>query len=191
MVQGENVGPDSDGWENGGPGHDIIERSDQVSTAEGETDLLGGFAHRGGQEVRLCGILPATRQGHVTRPRISQSLGTANEQERVGIGREDDGDRGPDERIAPIVDQRPVGGEPIAKAVEPGGQWLWLWQLPPQHPPPAGGPRRLTSGCFPPVAGRAVRDMSRSSLRPLHWGQATRVSPRTSWSNSASQALQR
>jgi hypothetical protein len=81
----------------------------------------------------------------------------------------------------------------IAKRREPGSQWLCVWQPPPQHPPPGGGPSRLTpalslpngSAGFPPEAGRAVSDMSRSSLRPLHWGQETVVSDRTSWSNSA------
>jgi hypothetical protein len=58
-----------------------------------------------------------------------------------------------------------VAGEALPKAVEAGAQWLWLWQPPPQHPPPGGGPSRLRSVCFPPVAGRAVSDMSRSSFR--------------------------
>jgi hypothetical protein len=84
-----------------------------------------------------------------------------------------------------------MDGEAIAQAVETAAQWLWVWQPPPQHPPPGGGPSRLRSACFPPVAGRAVSDMSRSSFRPRHWGQATVVSVRTSWSNSARQALQR
>jgi hypothetical protein len=77
-----------------------------------------------------------------------------------------------------------VDRKAIAKPSEPGNQWLWVWQPPPppppQHPPPGGGPSRLRSGCLPPEAGRAVTDISRSSLRPWHWGQATLVSERTS-----------
>jgi hypothetical protein len=102
----------------------------------------------------------------VARPRITGALRPADEQQRVRVGRQDDGDRGPDERIAPVVHHRPVDGEAIAQAGEAIGQWLWLWQLPPQHPPPGGGPSRLRSGCFDPEAGRAVSAMSRSSLRP-------------------------
>jgi hypothetical protein len=84
-----------------------------------------------------------------------------------------------------------VDGQAIAKPMKTTAQWLWVWHPPPQHPPLGGGPSRLTSACFPPVAGRAVSDMSRSSFRPWQLGQATLVSLRTSWSNSASQAVQR
>jgi hypothetical protein len=84
-----------------------------------------------------------------------------------------------------------VGGEAIAEPVETS-QWLWVWQPPPQHPP-AGGPNRLElalslpngSAGLPLEAGRAVSDISRSSRCPWHWGQATLVSDRTSWSNWA------
>jgi hypothetical protein len=57
-------------------------------------------------------------------PGIARTLGAANEQQGVGIGSEDDGDRRPDQRIATVVHHRAMDGEPIPKAVKPGGQWL-------------------------------------------------------------------
>ncbi len=69
-----------------------------------------------------------------------------------------------------------------------------MWQPPPQHPPPDGGPIRLTSaGAAPllPPAGGAVTDIRRSSFRAPQVGQATLVPPRTSCWNSVSQAEQR
>ena len=60
------------------------------------------------------------------RPGIADSLGAADQQQGVGIGGEDNGDRGPDQRIAAIVHHRVVNGQAVAKAVETIGQWLWL-----------------------------------------------------------------
>ena len=70
-------------------------------------------------------------------------------------------------------------------------QWECEWQPPPQQPPLAGGPSRLKSAGFPADPGRAGSDMRRSSFRPLHSGQVTVVSPRTSRSNRVSQESQR
>jgi hypothetical protein len=151
---------------------------------EGEPNLLGGLTDRGGHEIGLGRVLPPPRQRDVAGPGISGALGAADQEQRVRVGSENDGDGRPDEGFAPILSRRAMAGETIAQAEEIAGQWPWLWQPPPQHPPPGGGPRRLRSAGLPPVAGRAVSDIRRSSLRPWHWGQATLVSPRTSWSNS-------
>ena len=124
LIQRENVGTDRDGREDRSPGHDIIEGADQVLAAEGEPDLLGGLPHGGGEKVRVSGLLPAPGQGHMAGPGVACTLGAANEQQGVGIGGEDNGDRRPDEGIATVVHHRAVDGEPIAKAVKPGGQWL-------------------------------------------------------------------
>ena len=165
MAQREDMGSDGDGREDRRPRNDIIERPDQVLWAERESDLFGSLPHGRGEEVGLRGLLPAAGQGHVPRPGVACPLGATNQQQRIGIGGEDDSDRSPDQRIASVVHHRAMDGEAIAKTVETAGQWLWLWQLPPQHPPAAGGPSRLRSICLPPVAGRAVSDMSRSSFR--------------------------
>jgi hypothetical protein len=121
----------------------------------------------------------------VPRPGIAQALRAPDEQEGIRIRRDDDGDGCPDQGIALLVHCGPVGGKSPAESGEASGQWLCVWQPPPQHPPPGGGPSRLRSAGFPPEAGRAVSDMSRSSFRPRHPGHATLVSERTSWSNSA------
>jgi hypothetical protein len=122
----------------------------------------------------------------MTGPGISPAFGAPDQENRVGIGSEDDRDRGPDKRIAPLIYPGAVKSEAIAESSESGSQWLWVWQPPPQHPPPGGGPSRLRSAPshlspdLPLEVGRAVSDMSRSSRLPLHSGQATLVSERTS-----------
>lgn len=184
-VEGEDVGTDGDRWERRGPGHHVVEAADQVLGPEHQPHLFGCLADGGSHQVGLGRALAAARKRHVSGPGITGPLGAPDQKNRVRVGSEYDRDRGPDERIAPLVHLSAVDGEAIAKPREPGGQWLWVWQPPPQHPPPGGGPSRLRSARFPPEAGRAGSDMSRSSLRPLHSGQATLVSDRTSWSNSA------
>ena len=127
----------------------------------------------------------------MSRPWVAQTLGPPDQEQAVGIGREQNRHGGPDERATRGVYLRLVIGEALSEAEEPGGQCWWVWQEPPQQPPVAGGPRRLKSAGFPAEAGRAVSDIRRSSLRPRHPGQVTLVSVRTSCSNSVSQALQR
>jgi hypothetical protein len=127
----------------------------------------------------------------VAGPRVSHALGAPDEKNGVGFGSEDDRHCGPDERVVPLIRERPPGGETTAESSEARGQWLWVWQPPPQQPPPGGGPNRVRSAGLPPVAGGAVSDISRSSRRPSHSGQATVVSDRTRRSNRASHAVQR
>jgi hypothetical protein len=127
----------------------------------------------------------------VARPRIAGALGTPDQQDGVRVRTEDDRHRGPNQWIVTLVREGLSGGEAAAEEGEAAGQWLWVWQPPPQQPPPGGGPSRLRSAGFPPVAGGAVRDMSRSRFRPSHSGQVTVVSDRTSRSNRASHAVQR
>jgi hypothetical protein len=192
-VEGEDVGTNGDRRECRSAGHHVVEAAEQVFGPEHQAHLFGGLADSGGHQIGLRGILAAARKRHVSRPRIRGPIGAADQKERVRVGSEDDRDSGPDEAIAALVHPRAVAGEAIAEPSEPVGQWLCVWQPPPQHPPPGGGPSRPTlvlslpneSGCFPPEAGRAVSGMRRSSLRPSHAGQATLVSDRTSWSNSA------
>ena len=192
-VEREDVGADGDRWEGRGARDHVIEAAQQEFGAKHETHFFGGFADGGSHQVGLRRILPAAWKRHVPGPGVPGPIGAADQENRVRIGTEDDRDGGPDQRIAPLVHPSAVNGKATAKPGEPGSQWPCVWQPPPQHPPPGGGPSRLRSvpslpnesGCFRPAAGRAVSDMSRSSLRPLHAGQATLVSDRTSWSNSA------
>jgi hypothetical protein len=184
MVEREDIGPDGDGREQRRPWHHVVEGAYQMLGTQDQSDFFGGLPDGGGHQVGVAGILPAARNRHVSRPGVARSLGAPDQKNRVRVGRDDDRDRGPHQGIAALVQRRPVAGEPIAELIEPGSQWLWVWQPPPQHPP-AGGPNRLKSEGLPLEAGRAVSDMSRSSLCPWHLGQATLVSDRTSWSNSA------
>ena len=166
VTQREHMGPDGDRGQDGIPGHDVVEGTDEMPTLERETNLLRGLPHGRREEVRLRRLLPTAGQSHVAGPGIAQPLRAADQEQGVGTRGQDDGDRGPQQWIPSLVRHRPVEGEAIAKAGEMTAQWLWLWQPPPQHPPPGGGPSRLRSVCFPAVAGRAVSDMSCSSFRP-------------------------
>ena len=166
-------------------------RAEERRAVEDEADLLERLADSGLQQVGVSGLAAAARQRHVPRPGIAGVLGAADEEDRVGRGRDDDRDRRPDQAGIVRTHHRLVPREALAQPGKAEAQWLWEWHPPPQHPPPGGGPSRLKSAGFPAVAGRAVSDMSRSSFRPLQLGQATLVSERTSCSNSASQAAQR
>ena len=129
------------------------------------------------------------READLAGPRVTGTLSPADEENRKGIGREDQGDCGPSSVRLDRLD-RVVSGEAVGNAGQRGGervgQWLCEWQAPPQQPP-GGGPSWLKSAAFPPVAGRAGSDMRRSTFRSLHWGQLTVVPFRTSRSKSEPQ----
>ena len=109
----EDEGPDGDGREQRRSRHHIVEAPDQVPGLERDTDFFGRLAYGRAHQIRLVRILAPAREGHVAGPRISRPLGATDEQDRVGVGSEDDGDGSPDERIAPLVHQALVGGAAI------------------------------------------------------------------------------
>jgi hypothetical protein len=187
----KDEGTDRDGREHRCAGNDVIEAADELLARGGKTHLLGGLPNRGRDKIGVLRRLPAAGKRHMSRPWITQTLCPADQEQAVRIGRQQNRHGSPDERATRGIYLRLVIGEALPEAEEPGRQCWWLWQDPPQHPPDAGGPRRLKSAGLPAVAGRAVSDIRRSSLRPRHSGQATLVSERTSCSNSVSQAAQR
>ena len=122
-IENEDEWPDRDRWQDGGAGNDIVETAGELLRAQDETDFLLGLADGGGDEVGLGGILPSAGKRHVAGPGIPCPLGPADQQDRVGIGSEDDGDRCPDEGTAERVLDRAVEGEMVPESVEPD-QWL-------------------------------------------------------------------
>ena len=108
------------------------------------------------------GILAPAGKRHVPRPGIPCSLGSADQQHCVGIGREDDGDRRPDEGIADRVLHPGRWRARRSRSRRSRGQWLWVWQPPPQQPPPGGGPSRLEIGRL--AAGGGTRGQRHEPL---------------------------
>jgi hypothetical protein len=97
--------------------------------AELNADLLGGFPNRGRQKIRIRGFAPATREGHVSGPRIAGPLGSSDEEDGVRIGGENDGYRGPNQRWVVVCD----GGarsQSLAQTSQPAGQCERDWQPP-------------------------------------------------------------
>lgn len=124
-------------------------------------------------------------------PGVSRAVGAADQKKRVWRGYENQRHRCPEQLGIGVIGGWLAPGEPFPKPLETIAQWLCEWQLPPQHPPLEGGPSRPKSAGFPAEAGRAVSDISRSSFRLSHSGQATVALPRTRRSNVVSQDEQR
>jgi hypothetical protein len=77
-----------------GTGCHIIERSQQVMSGQGNTNLFPGLSDGGSQKVRVTGIPPSPGQTHVSRPGVPGSFGPSDYEDGVWIGPDDEGDRG-------------------------------------------------------------------------------------------------
>jgi hypothetical protein len=138
----EHEGPDRYGWEDGRSWDHVIEGSSQMLAVQLDSDFFLGLTDRGCEEIRVSRLAAAARQSHVAAPGISGALGAPDQKDAIGLGSEDNGDCGPQERCV-VVGAGLVTGQTLAKANQPGGQCECDWQPPPQPPPPGGGPRRL------------------------------------------------
>ena len=166
-------------------GHHVVEAADQVVRVELEPDLLERLAHGGGDEVGFGGVLPATGQRHVARPRIPRPLGAADEQHGVGVGRQDHRHGGPDERIASIVHQGWWTARRSRSRVSLEFSGCACGSRPRSTRLRAAAPGGSDRPACRRTRAEPVSDISRSSFPPWQPGQATLVSDRTSWSNSA------
>ncbi|HEX6090928.1 MAG TPA: hypothetical protein VFZ13_12285 [Gemmatimonadales bacterium] len=122
----------------------------------------------------------------MTRPGVTLAVGATYDEHRVGIGNEHQRHRGPEQ--AGLIGNDRQGRTEAAREKAIGCQWEWERQPPPQHPPAAGA----GAGVWPTgaeAAGRAVRDMSRSTA-PLPQVQVTVAVPRTSRSKRLPQDVQ-
>lgn len=154
-----------------------------------DTDFLGRLPDGRFDQIGVLRAPAAARQADLAGPRITRPFGPADEEDRIGIRREDQGDGGPPPVRLDRLDRLVPGegfGDSGQRRGERVGQWLWEWQEPPQQPP-GGGPSLLKSAGLPAVAGRAGSDIRRSTFRSLHWGQLTVVPFRTSRSKSEPQ----
>jgi hypothetical protein len=104
-----------------GPGHNIGEPPDKMLGRKRDPYLFGHLTHGRGREVRIAWFLTAAGKSHVAGPRVAGSFGSADEEDRIGIGREDNRDRGPKQsRI--VLNGVLAGGQTLAQLSEPAGQ---------------------------------------------------------------------
>lgn len=100
----------------------VIEPARQVRSMELDPDLLISLPNGGGQQVFFGRLSTTSGEGHVAGPRISDPLSSADEEDGLGIGCEDDCDRGPDQRRI-LVAGGITWGQAVSEVTEPPGQW--------------------------------------------------------------------
>jgi len=189
LIQSEDKGSDSNRRKGNGPRNHVVECPQRLSIGQSEPNLFRGFADRGLEQTGITRFLASPRQANVPGPGIVNPFSSSDQQQGIRIRREDERDRRP-RPLRVIRPDRLVPGELLRQPGEGGRnlvQWLWEWQAPPQQPPPGGGPSLLKSAAFPPEPWRAGTDISRSTFRPEHLGQATLVPWRTNCSKSVPQ----
>src|SRR5207245_138254 len=115
--QREYERPHHDGRQHGGDGGEVVEHGKRLAPAQVDARLLARLTDRGREQVAVCRLAPAARQGNLPRPRVTGAHGPADEQDfgpvlpldesegdgrRAGVGRHG----GP----APMAPQGPAGG---------------------------------------------------------------------------------
>ncbi len=97
LGQQENERPYSYGREYWGPGDDVGQTAREILSPELDPYLFGGFPHSGAGKVGVAWLSSAARQGHVTGPGISRTVGPADEQDGIGLRAKNDGDGCPEQ----------------------------------------------------------------------------------------------
>ncbi len=90
----ENERPHQDRWEDRGPRGKIIQDADQRRVGQIDRDFLEGLPPRGGDQIGIAGTPATARKGELPRPAVVLPLGAANEEDAIGVRREDDRDGG-------------------------------------------------------------------------------------------------
>ncbi len=92
---GEDEWSDDDETRKGRAGPDVGERTQQLVSLEWPANFFGSLPEGGVDQVAVSGIQPAPGEPDMPGPRVPCPLRPANQQQRVGTGRHDDGDGGP------------------------------------------------------------------------------------------------
>ena len=136
------VGPDGYGRQDRSAGNDIVEGAGEVVAGELNSHLLGHLPNHGRQEILVPGFAPSTWKRHVAGPRVSGPLGPAYQQNGIGVRGDDDRYCGPYQRGIVVVGRLALG-QALSQEGKPAAQCECDPQLPPQQPPPGGGPSLL------------------------------------------------
>jgi hypothetical protein len=91
-----------------------------VSAGELDPNLLDDLTNSRRYEIRVPGLAAASGKSHVAGPRVAGSLGSTDEENRIGVGCKDDGDRGPQERRV-VIGRVLAVGQTLAEPNEPAG----------------------------------------------------------------------
>src|SRR2546428_7624429 len=78
--QREYEWPHHHGRQYGRDGGEVVEHGERLAAAQVDARLLARLADRGGEQVAIGGLAPATRQGYLPRPRVARAHGAADEQ---------------------------------------------------------------------------------------------------------------
>ena len=94
--QREHEGPHGNRGEYGSPGRYIIEDPGHGVPFQPDSYLLGRLAESSREQIRVSGILTPTREPDLPGPRIADTLGATDEQQRIGVGHQDQSHGRPD-----------------------------------------------------------------------------------------------
>jgi hypothetical protein len=96
-IKGKYERPNGDGWKNRRTRGDVVQRPDALTGVEGEADFLGGLSDGGRDQIDIGGGRLTPRQPYVAGPGIAEALGPTDEEQRIGLGHQHQGDPGPDQ----------------------------------------------------------------------------------------------
>jgi hypothetical protein len=116
----KDEGPHRNGREDWSTGDDIGELAHEVSGGELDSHLLDDLTNGRRYEIRVPRLAAASGKSHVAGPGVAGSLGATDEENRIGIRCEDDGDCGPQERRV-VVGRVLAVGQALAEPSEPAG----------------------------------------------------------------------
>lgn len=102
-------------------GDDVFQGAKASLREQFDADLFAGFSDDRGQQARILGLSAATRQRHVAGPGVAGAVGSAYEENGVGIGRDEDGHCSPDQAGIVSGGGRMVG-QVLLELGEPAGQ---------------------------------------------------------------------
>jgi hypothetical protein len=95
----------------GGPGSQVVEPAEELRTREIHPDFLERLPAGGGLQIVVAPTPSAARKGEVTRPVIPLPLGPPDQENAVGVGRENGRDCC-SRPVGLILDAGRTGGEP-------------------------------------------------------------------------------
>ena len=135
--------PNRDRRQHRGARYDVFQAPGEVTPGERHADLLFGLSHDGRNQVSVTRLLPPAGQCHVPGPGVPGTVRPADQQNGIGVRRENQCDRGPDQ-AGIVIGAVLQAGQALAQASAAWVQCECDPQLPPpQQPPPEGGVRRL------------------------------------------------
>ena len=89
----KHVRPGKDGWPGAATRRDVIEGGKQVRRCQRQPHLLLRLPDGGREQVLILFVPPASGKPHVPGPRVSRSLGSLDDEQRIRIGADHDSHR--------------------------------------------------------------------------------------------------